>query len=89
MQLSDFDFPFDPALVALQPVIPRDHARLLVLARRTGQLDHRHVRDLPCLLDPGDLLVVNDTKVLAARLSGRKRSTGKPVDVLFVKEVGK
>jgi S-adenosylmethionine:tRNA ribosyltransferase-isomerase len=88
MQLSDFDFPFDPALVAVQPVIPRDRARLLVLNRRTGQLDHRHVRDLPGLLDPGDLLVVNDTKVLAARLPGKKRSTGKPVDVLFVKDLG-
>ena len=43
MLLSDFDFPFDPALVALQPVIPRDHARLLVLTRKTGQLDHRHL----------------------------------------------
>jgi len=88
MQLSDFDLPFDPALVALQPVIPRDRARLLVLHRRAGQLTHRLVADLPGLLNPGDLLVVNDTKVLAARLSGRKRPAGTPVDVLFVKERG-
>jgi S-adenosylmethionine:tRNA ribosyltransferase-isomerase len=88
MQLSDFDFPFDPALVALQPVFPRDCARLLVLHRKTGALDHRHVSDLPGLLDPGDLLVVNDTKVLPARLSGHKRPAGTPVEVLFVKECG-
>jgi len=88
MRLSDFDLPFDPGLVALQPVIPRDQARLLLLGRATGRLEHRRVADLPDLLAPGDLLVVNDTKVLTARLSGRTRSTGKPVDVLFVKELG-
>ncbi len=88
MQLSDFDFPFDPNLVASQPIIPRDRARLLVLARQTGRLEHHHVFDLPHLLDPGDLLVVNDTKVLEARLSGRKRPAGTPVEVLFVREHG-
>lgn len=88
MQLSEFDFPFDPALVASQPVIPRDRARLLLLNRRSDQLVHHHVSDLPELLEPGDLLVVNDTKVLAARVSGTKRSTGTPVEVLFVKDLG-
>jgi S-adenosylmethionine:tRNA ribosyltransferase-isomerase len=88
MQLSEFDFPFDPTLVASQPVIPRDRARLLLLNRKTEQLVHRHVLDLPELLEPGDLLVVNDTKVLAARVSGTKRPTGTPVEVLFVKDFG-
>lgn len=88
MQLSDFDFPFDPALVASQPVIPRDRARLLLLDRHRNRLVHRHVSDLPGVLSPGDLLVVNDTKVLAARVSGIKRPTGKPVEVLFVKDLG-
>ncbi|TKS61379.1 MAG: tRNA preQ1(34) S-adenosylmethionine ribosyltransferase-isomerase QueA [Nitrospira sp.] len=88
MQLSDFDFPFDPALVASQPVIPRDRARLLLLDRKKHQLVHHHVSDLPELLEPGDLLVVNDTKVVAARVSGTKRSTGTPVEVLFVKDLG-
>jgi S-adenosylmethionine:tRNA ribosyltransferase-isomerase len=88
MQLSEFDFPFDPSLVASQPVIPRDHARLLVLDRATQQLTHRHVAELPALLEPGDLLVVNDTKVMAARVSGVKKPNGTPVEVLFVKDLG-
>lgn len=88
MQLSEFDFPFDPTLVALQPVSPRDRARLLVLDRRTDRLAHRLVADLPSLLNPGDLLVVNDTKVLAARVSGIKKQTGTAVEVLFVRDLG-
>jgi S-adenosylmethionine:tRNA ribosyltransferase-isomerase len=88
MRLTDFDFPFDPALVASQPVVPRDHARLLVLNRQDGRLAHHHVFDLPDLLDSGDLLVVNDTKVLAARVTGTKRPGGTAVEVLFVKDLG-
>jgi len=88
MKLAEFDVPFDPSLVALQPVMPRDRARLLVVERRTGRLKHRHVGDLPSLLDPGDLLVVNDTKVLAARVPGRKLPAGTPVEVLFVRDLG-
>ena len=86
MHLSDFDFPFDPALIAVEPVVPRDRARLLTLSRGTQQLSHRRVADLPYLLKQRDLLVVNDTKVLAARVPGVKQSTGKPVEVLFVRE---
>ncbi|OQW37981.1 MAG: hypothetical protein A4E19_11355 [Nitrospira sp. SG-bin1] len=88
MQLSEFDFPFDPSLVASEPVSPRDCARLLLLDRHADRLVHRRVSDLPCLLHPGDLLVVNDTKVLAARVSGIKKPTGTPADVLFVKDLG-
>lgn len=88
MQLSEFDFPFDPSLVALEPVSPRDQARLLFLDRTTQQRRHHHVADLPTLLNPGDLLVVNDTKVLAARVPGIKRPTGTPVEVLFVRDLG-
>ncbi len=87
MQLSDFDFPFDSSLIAAEPIMPRDRARLLTLNRNTQQLTHRHVADLPNLLKPGDLVVVNDTKVLAARVPGIKRPTGKPVEVLFVREL--
>jgi S-adenosylmethionine:tRNA ribosyltransferase-isomerase len=88
MELSAFDFPFDPSLVASQPLLPRDRARLLVLDRRTNRLGHRQVADLPALLEPGDLLVVNDTKVLAARVMGKKQPAGTPVEVLFVKDLG-
>ncbi len=86
MQLSEFNFPFDPGLIATEPVLPRDQARLLVLRPAEGSLNHRKVADLPHLLAPGDLLVVNDTRVRPARVMGRKRSTGKAVEILFVKE---
>ena len=88
MQLAEFDFPFDPSLIAAQPEHPRDHARLLVLDRATGMLHHHRVADLPSLLDAGDLVVANDTKVLAARVAGRVVDTGRMLDILFVRDLG-
>ena len=88
MQLSEFDFPFDSSLIATHPSLPRDHARLLVLQRDDRSLAHRRVDELPDLLQPGDLLVVNDTKVLAARVAGRKHPSGEEVEILFVKDLG-
>ncbi len=88
MQLSEFDFPFDPSLIAERPVEPREQARLLLLPRHSGPTSHHRVSDLPALLCPGDLLVVNDTKVLAARLIGRKRATGGRVEMVLVKDLG-
>ena len=87
MQLSEFNFPFDPDLIAQEPVLPREHARLLCLERTHRSLTHEFVANLPNALEPGDLLVVNDTKVRAARVRGRKRSSGNPVEILFVKEL--
>jgi S-adenosylmethionine:tRNA ribosyltransferase-isomerase len=88
MQLSEFDFPFDSSLIAAHPNLPRDHARLLVLQRDDRSLTHRRVDELPELLQSGDLLVVNNTKVLAARVAGRKRPSGEEVEILFVKDLG-
>ena len=88
MQLSEFDFPFDSSLIAVHPSLPRDHARLLVLQRFDRSLAHRRVDELADLLQPGDLLVVNNTKVLAARVAGRKRPSGAEVEILFVKDLG-
>ena len=88
MQLSEFDFPFDGSLIAAHPILPRDHARLLVLQRLDRSLAHRRVDELSDLLQPGDLLVVNNTKVLAARVVGRKRPSGAEVKILFVKDLG-
>ena len=88
MQLSEFDFPFDCSLIAAHPILPRDHARLLVLQRLDRSLAHRRVDELSDLLQPGDLLVVNNTKVLAARVVGRKRPSGAEVEILFVKDLG-
>ncbi len=88
MQLSEFDFPFDSSLIAAYPSLPRDHARLLVLDRSSRSLAHHRVDELPGLLQPGDLFVVNNTKVVAARVIGRKRTSGAETDILFVKDLG-
>lgn len=87
MQLSEFNFPFDASLIATVPVLPRDQAKLLVLNRSTRSMTHSKIAALPKLLATGDLLVVNDTRVRSARVTGKRRSSGAAVDVLFVKEV--
>jgi S-adenosylmethionine:tRNA ribosyltransferase-isomerase len=71
MKAADFDFPLPAAAIAQRPVVPRDAARLLVVG---DGLRHRHVSDLPAELRPGDLLVLNDTRVLPTRLAGRRGS---------------
>jgi len=88
MQLSEFNFPFDASLIATEPVLPREQARLLVLQPSDHSLVHRRIIDLPELLTPGDLLVVNDTRVRPAHVIGRKPSSEKSVELLFVKPVG-
>lgn len=85
MLLSEFDFPFDPSLIADHPTEPRDQARLLVVPKGGGTCTHHRVADLPTFLNSKDLLVVNDTKVLPARLSGRKRSGGGHLELTLVK----
>ncbi len=79
-----FDLP--PDLIAQHPTPERDGSRLLVVDRVTGALSHRHFRDLPSLLRPDDLLVVNDTRVLPARLYGRRERTGGAWEGLFLHE---
>ncbi|MBX3028090.1 tRNA preQ1(34) S-adenosylmethionine ribosyltransferase-isomerase QueA [bacterium] len=79
-----FDFELPPELIAQVPAARRDGARLLVLGRRAGGLDHRAVSDLPGLLRPGDLLVFNDARVRPARLFGRIDSGG-AVELLVVR----
>ena len=86
MQLTEFDFPFDPSLIAEHPIHPRDQARLLLVPRGSGPYTHHQVKDLPSLLNPGDVLVVNDTKVIPARLWGRKVPGGGKLELLVVKQ---
>ncbi|MFK8251276.1 tRNA preQ1(34) S-adenosylmethionine ribosyltransferase-isomerase QueA [Ancylobacter terrae] len=92
MRVDLFDFDLPPERIALRPVAPRDAARLLVVRPGSApELDDRHVRDLPELLRAGDALVVNDTRVLPARLDGiRRRATGEGVRVeaMLHKRVG-
>jgi S-adenosylmethionine:tRNA ribosyltransferase-isomerase len=83
--LADYDYALPPGRIAQEPVEPRDAARLLVLERATGTRHHVHVRDLPVWLAPGDLLVRNATRVLPARLRGRK-ATGGAAEALLLGE---
>jgi S-adenosylmethionine:tRNA ribosyltransferase-isomerase len=72
VRVSDFDFPLPPELIAQSPLAERDGARMLTVDRQTGALADRTFRDLPSLLHPGDLLVLNDSRVVPARLFGRR-----------------
>lgn len=85
MRLADLDFAYPDDLVARHPVEPRDAARLLVVHRATGQIEHRVFRDLPAYLRPEDALVVNDTKVLPVRLFGTKDGTGAKIELLLLR----
>jgi len=87
MRLADFDYELPPERIAQQPIEPRDASRLLVLRRETGTVEHRTFRDLPSYLRPGDLLVINDTRVLPARLHGEKAGTHGRVEVLLLREI--
>src|SRR5690606_21095480 len=84
MRISDFDYVLPEEAIAQTPTEPRDASRLLVATTLT---DHRF-SDLPSLLDPGDLLVVNDTRVRAARLHGHKQGTGGAVELLLLERRG-
>lgn len=85
MRTSDFDFDLPPELIAQQPAEPRDSSRLMVLRRSEQRIEHHVFRDLPELLNAGDLLVVNDTRVMAARLFGHRADTGGNVEALLVR----
>lgn len=85
MRTDDFDFHLPPELIAQQPAEPRDSARLMVLRRGLQSIEHHRVSDLPGLLAAGDLLVVNDTRVMAARLFGHRVETGGAVEALLVR----
>ena len=86
MRTDDFDYELPTGLIAQSPAEPRDACRLLVLDRASGQIDHRSFSDLPEYLRAADLLVVNETRVLPARLSGVKDETGGEVEVLLLRE---
>lgn len=85
LRTSDFEYELPPELIAQEPAEPRDAARLMVLRRAERSIEHRIFRELPELLAPGDLLVMNDTRVMAARLYGVREETGGRVEVLLVR----
>jgi len=86
VRTSDFEYELPEGAIAQAPAQPRDRSRLLVHHRSDARTEHRHAADLPDLLAPGDLLVVNDTRVICARLLGR-RSSGGAVELLLLERV--
>lgn len=86
MKTHDFYYDLPQELIAQTPIEPRDHSRLMEVNRKTGAVSHRHFYDIADLLEEGDLLVVNDSKVLPARLYGKKADTGANAEFLLLEQ---
>ena len=86
MRTVDFHFDLPPELVAQQPAARRDQSRLMVLHRKTGKIEHRLFSDLCTFFRPGDVLVLNDSKVIPARLHGANAKTGGQFELLLLEE---
>ena len=89
MKTDDFDFYLPEKLIAQTPLEKRDSSRLLVLDKETGNIEHRHFSDIINYLNEGDVLVLNDTKVMPARIFGTKVDTNAVIELLMLKEVKK
>ena len=85
MKLSDFYYDLPEELIAQDPLLKRSDSRLMVINRETGEIEHKHFTDVINYLDEGDCLVINDTKVIPARLIGVKEDTGASIEVLLLK----
>ena len=85
LKTSDYAFDLPQELIAQDPLTDRSASRLLVLDRRTGKTEHRGFRDILQYLRPGDCLVLNDTRVIPARLLGGKEDTKAAVEILLLK----
>ncbi|MBC7813045.1 MAG: tRNA preQ1(34) S-adenosylmethionine ribosyltransferase-isomerase QueA [Burkholderiales bacterium] len=86
MNVSDFDYELPETFIAQVPAQPRDSSRLMLLDRETGTLEHRRFRDIVDLINPGDVLVLNTTRVIPARLKAMK-STGGAAEVLLIRQI--
>lgn len=86
MKTSDFDYELPPELIAQSPARERDQSRMLVLHRSEERMEHRRFSDIPEYLREGDLLVINDTRVIPARVYGRKAASGGKVEILLLEE---
>lgn len=87
MKTEDFNYYLPEELIAQTPLKNRDESRLMVLDKTTGEIEHKHFYDIIDYLEEGDVLVLNDTKVLPARLHGIKESTGSHIEILMLKEL--
>ncbi len=86
MKTSDFDYYLPEELIAQKPVVPRDSSRLLVIDRARESFDHRSFREIIEYLNPGDTLVMNDSRVIPARLIGRK-DTGASAEAVLIEKI--
>lgn len=86
MKKSDFYYDLPPELIAQEPIKQRDLSRLMTLNKKTGETGHYHFRDIEDLLSPGDCLILNDSRVLPARLYGQKEKTGGHIEFLLLNE---
>ena len=87
MKTSDFNFHLPEELIAQHPLEKRDTSRLMVLDKATGEIEHKHFYDALNYLNPGDTLVLNNTRVLPARLIGEKENTGGKIEFLLLKRI--
>lgn len=87
MKTSDFDYHLPPEFIAQTPIEPRDHSRLMVLSRVDGSMEHRRFFEIVELLHEGDVLVFNDSRVIPARLIGRKEGSGGKVEILLLRRL--
>lgn len=87
MKLSQFNFKLPEELIAQEPAPQRDEARLMVIDRKTGNIEHRIFKDIISYFDEGDIFVFNDTKVFPARLDGNKEKTGANIEVFLLREL--
>ena len=86
MKTDDFDYYLPQELIAQTPILKRDSSRLLILDKKTGEVTHKHFSDIVDYLNPGDVLVVNDSKVIPARIIGIKEETNAVIELLMLKE---
>ncbi|NMM61205.1 tRNA preQ1(34) S-adenosylmethionine ribosyltransferase-isomerase QueA [Clostridium sp. P21] len=89
MKVTDFDFYLPEELIAQSPLEKRDEARLMTLNKNNGEIEHKIFKDIIDYLEPGDCLVLNDTRVLPARLIGEKENTGGKIEFLLLKRIDK
>lgn len=89
MKLSQYGFDFTPELIAHYPAPNRDEAKMMVVNRRTGEIEHRIFKDIIEYFDEGDVFVFNDTKVFPARLYGNKEKTGAEIEIFLLRELNR
>jgi S-adenosylmethionine:tRNA ribosyltransferase-isomerase len=87
LKIADFDYHLPAELIAQEPLPERDQSRLLVLSRSTNQIEHRHFQELIDYFRPGDVIVINDSRVIPARIMGRKANTGGKVELLLLEQL--